>query len=47
MKQFALGVRVGRTKKSIFDSYWSKRIVLKLFGAYAGYGIIVIFEQMI
>ena len=36
MKQFALGVKVGRTKKSIFALYWSKRIVLKLFGVYAG-----------
>ena len=36
MKQLALAVKVGRTKKSIFDSYWSsKRIVLKLFGVYA------------
>ena len=35
MKQFALGVKVGRTKKSIFDEYWSKRIVLKLLGVYA------------
>ena len=35
MKQFALGVKVGRTKKLIFDYYWSKRIVLKLFGVYA------------
>ena len=35
MKQFALGVKVGRTKKSTFDEYWSKRIALKLFGVYA------------
>ena len=35
MKQFALGVKIGRTKKSIFDFSWSKRIVLKLFGVYA------------
>ena len=32
MKPFALGVKVGRTKKSTLDKYWSKRIVLKLFG---------------
>ena len=31
MKQFALGVKVGRT-----NYYWSKRIVLKLFGVHAG-----------
>ena len=36
MKQFALGVKVGRTKKLFCDQYWSKRIVLKLFGVYAG-----------
>ena len=36
MKQFALGLKVGRTKKSLFDQFWSKRIVLKLFGVYAG-----------
>ena len=35
MKQFALGVKVGRTKKSIFDYNWSKRIGSKLFGVCA------------
>ena len=35
VKQFALGVKVGRTKKSIFDHLWSKRTVSKLFGGYA------------
>ena len=36
MKQFAIGVKVGRAKKSIFlCEYWSQRIALKLFGVYA------------
>ena len=36
----SFGAEGGACQEIIFDKFWSKRIVLKLFGVYAGIGFV-------